>query len=59
MILNSVGLMLIYFIVFADTLKSLIIDLTSVTENDFLGKRQAYVIILAAILVPVILKKEM
>jgi amino acid permease len=54
-----VGLMLIYFIVFADTLKSLIIDLTSVTENDFLGKRQAYVIILAAILVPVILKKEM
>lgn len=51
--------MLIYFIVFADTLKSLIIDLTSVTANDFLGKRQAYVIILAVILVPIILKKEM
>ena len=59
MIFNSVGLMLIYFIVFADTLKSLIIDLTSVTENDFMGKRQAYVIILAAVLIPVILKKEM
>ena len=45
--------------VFADTLKSLITDLTSITEEDFLGKRAAYVIILAIILTPIILKKEM
>ena len=38
LIFNSIGLMLIYFMVFSDTLKSLIIDLTSITSDDFFGK---------------------
>ena len=59
MLFNSAGCMLIYFIVFAETLKSLIIDSTNTNENDFFGKRQAYVILLAIILTPLILKKEM
>lgn len=59
-ILNSFGLMLVYFIVFGDTLSSLVSDLNSnVNEDDFFGKRMAYVIILSLCLVPLILKKEL
>jgi len=58
-IFNSLGLIIIYFIVFGDTLKSLIHDFSSESDNDFFGKRMAYVIILSVILVPIILKKEL
>ena len=58
-IFNSLGLIIIYFIVFGDTLKSLIRDLSNETENEFFGKRMAYVIILSVLLVPLILKKEL
>jgi amino acid permease len=58
-IFNSLGLIIIYFIVFGDTLKSLIRDLSNETEHEFFGKRMAYVIILSVLLVPIILKKEL
>lgn len=59
-ILNSFGLMLIYFIVFGDTLSSLMQNLSnSVDENSFFGQRKAYVIILATLLIPLIIKKEL
>ena len=59
-ILNSFGLMLVYFIVFGDTLSSVVMNLNSnVTSDDFFGKRMAYVIILSLSLCPLILKKEL
>ena len=59
-ILNSFGLMLIYFIVFGDTLSSLIKNLnSSVDKDNFFGQRKAYVIILGTVLIPLILKKEL
>lgn len=59
-ILNSAGLMLIYFIVFGDTLSSLVKNLNdSVDDDNFFGTRKAYVIILSTVLTPLILKKEL
>jgi amino acid permease len=61
-IMNSFGLMLIYFIVFGDTLSSLMINLSktdSIDVDSFFGQRKAYVIILGAMLTPLILKKEL
>ena len=52
--------MLIYFIVFGDTLGSLIQNLNSnVGPDDFFGQRKAYVIFLSFALIPLILKKEL
>lgn len=52
--------MLIYFIVFGNTLSSLVKNLNdSVDETTFFGTRKAYVIILSVILTPLILKKEL
>ena len=59
-ILNSSGLMLIYFIVFGDTLSSLVKNLNdSVDDTNFFGQRKAYVIIITACLTPLVLKKEL
>lgn len=59
-IFNSLGLMLIYFIVFGDTMSSVVSDLSeNITKDDFLGKREAYVILLSLLLVPLVIKKEL
>ena len=50
--------MIIYFIGFGDTFSSLIVNFfSSVTEEDFFGQRKAYIIILTALLIPIIIKK--
>jgi amino acid permease len=61
LIFNSFGLIMVYFIVFGDTLSSLVRNLSngSITEQDFLGKRVAYVIILGSLLTPVVIKREL
>ena len=58
-IVNSFGLLIIYFIVFGDTLKSLVRDMShsKIDGDDFMGKRAIYVIMLTLLLVPVILQK--
>ena len=60
-IFNSFGLMMVYFIVFGDTLRSVAMDFSDgrITGDDFLGKRMAYVIFLAAALTPLVLKKQL
>lgn len=59
-IFNSLGLMLIYFIVFGDTMSSVLCDLsTHITPSDFFGTRKAYVILLSLLLVPLVIKKEL
>lgn len=58
-IFNSFGLMLIYFILFGDTLAGLVINMSSVTKDDFMGQRAAYVIIITALLLPLAVKKQL
>ena len=38
-VLNSFGMMLIYFILFGDTTSSVVRDMSSLTTQDFLGKK--------------------
>mmetsp|Transcript_12699 Transcript_12699/g.21385 ORF Transcript_12699/g.21385 Transcript_12699/m.21385 type:complete len:311 (+) Transcript_12699:175-1107(+) len=61
LIFNSFGLMMVYFIVFGDTMSSVVRNLSNetITAEDFFGKRVAYVIILGSLLVPLVLKKEL
>ena len=59
-IINSAGLMLIYFITFGDTFASIVTDLSStVTDEQFFGQRVAYVIIICLLLLPLVLKKQL
>ena len=52
--------MLIYFIVFGDTMSSILCDLSDkISPDDFFGSRKAYVIILSLLLVPLVIKKEL
>jgi amino acid permease len=61
LMLNSFGSMLVYFIVFGDTLSSLMINLSygQIDDESLLGQRGTYVIMLAVLLTPVVLKKEL
>eukprot|EP00356_Strombidium_inclinatum_P016521 CAMPEP_0170495636 /NCGR_PEP_ID=MMETSP0208-20121228/17752_1 /TAXON_ID=197538 /ORGANISM="Strombidium inclinatum, Strain S3" /LENGTH=141 /DNA_ID=CAMNT_0010771937 /DNA_START=241 /DNA_END=666 /DNA_ORIENTATION=+ len=52
-------MLLIYFTTFASSLSSSLVDLTSLTEDDFFGKSSTYVFLLGLVLVPLILKKEL
>ena len=57
-IFNSFGLMLIYFILFGDTLSGLVKNLSpSITDESFMGNRAAYVIIITVLLLPLAIKK--
>ena len=51
--------MLIYMIVFGDTLSSVIINLTNLDSSDFFGQRVAYVTMITAMLTPLVIKKEL
>ena len=64
LIINSFGLCMIYFIVFGDTFGQLMASLTDKEfTHDFSGtfytKRWFYDILLAAVLLPIVLKKEL
>ena len=58
-IFNSLGLMLIYFIVFGDTLSSVIRTTTSLDDSNFFTTKPCYIIIITALLIPLVLKKEL
>ena len=58
-IFNSFGLMLVYFIIFGDTFKTIIRNLTTTDAHHFFGQRGAYVIVICALLMPLVLKKEL
>ena len=58
--LVSFGLMMIYFIVFGDTFKTVVMALSAaITHTNFLGQRGCYVILIWIILLPLALKKEL
>ena len=61
MIINSLGLCMIYFITFGDTLGQLVASFVDGGElgSDWYTSRYLYVVILAALLIIVILKKEL
>ena len=59
-LLNSFGLMMIYFIVFSDTTGQLVGSFVGLELNDvYYTSRYFYALILAALLIPIILKKEL
>ena len=61
MIINSLGLCMIYFITFGDTMGQLVasfVDGASL-NSDFYTSRYFYILILAAFLIAVVLKKEL
>jgi len=58
----SLGLMMIYFIVFGDIMSSIVSDLVydgRQTPDLFFTQRSAYIIILGASLFPLVIKKEL
>jgi len=57
--LNSFGMVMVYFIVYGNTIQSVIIDLTTLTEDDIIGGKQFWIIILSVFLLPVCMKKEL
>ncbi len=57
LVFNSFGMMLVYFLLFGDTLASIIVNVWHV--DGFLGTRAAYVLLLGLLLTPLILKKEL
>lgn len=59
LIFNSFGLMLIYFIVFGDTMASLVLNLSGLSDENFFCNRAAYVIIITILLTPVAVKKQL
>ena len=61
MIVNSLGLCMIYFITFGDTVGQLVASFVegAALGSDFYTSRYFYVLILAAFLIAVILKKEL
>lgn len=59
-VVNAFGLMLIYFIVFSDTAKQLVSNVSGAEiDAEFYTSRYFYVLSLAALLVPVVLMKEL
>ena len=61
MIVNSLGLCMIYFITFGDTMGQLVASFVdgAALDSDFYTSRYFFVLILAALLIVVILKKEL
>ena len=62
--LNSFGLLMVYFIIFSDTMKSICKDLGDITDDDtgfkhLLSLKQSWIIFLGFALLPVCLKKEL
>ena len=57
---NSVGLMLVYLILFGGNFATLMINVSDpLTKDDFFGKQMAYVFGLGVLLIPVVIKKEL
>jgi amino acid permease len=56
--INALGLMMIYFVVFGDTSSQLIAALTG-KEDVFYTERWFYVCIIAGLLMPLILQKDL
>jgi len=60
LIVNALGLCMVYFIVFGDTTSQLVATLSgTVWKDNFYTQRFFYDLILGAVLLPVILKKEL
>ena len=64
LVLNSLGLVMVYFIVFSDTMKSVAMDAFSITENDegfkhYLAGKQFWILALGVLVLPICLKKEL
>jgi amino acid permease len=64
LVLNSLGLVMVYFIVFSETMKSVAMDAFSITENDegfkhYLAGKQFWIMALGVLVLPVCLKKEL
>ena len=58
-IFNSFGLMLIYFILFGDTISGLVIIFTGLGSDSVWAHRATYVIIITVLLLPLALKKHL
>lgn len=56
---NSLGLVMVYFIVYSNTIQSVVSDLTSLPADSFWVGRTFWVLILAILILPVCLKKEL
>ena len=56
---NSLGLVMVYFIVYSNTIQSVVADLTDLPEDSFWVGRTFWVLVLAVLILPVCLKKEL
>ena len=62
--LNSLGLCMVYFIIFANTMKSICEDVGGITDQDtgfkyLLAIKQSWILFLGLLLLPVVIKKEL
>ena len=56
---NSLGLVMVYFIVYSNTIQSVVTDLSGLQEDSFWASRTFWVLVLAILILPVCLKKEL
>jgi amino acid permease len=64
LVLNAFGLVMVYFIVFSETMASVIEDLSSIGKDDegfehYLVTQNFWIIVLGLAILPVCLKKEL
>ena len=57
--LNSLGLVMVYFIVYGKTIVSVMKDLTTLSDDSIWVSRAFWVLVLAFLILPICLKKEL